>query len=142
MPHGRSDDFLDEAFRGRVEHLDLQGLFGSKVSEEPALGESEIGGESPDRQPFEPNPAGERDSSFENRRPGLFSLSHAVIRARTFVFCQDQCVDAISKLLDLAGKWKGTYRLIVVPTEPVRVSESSASIAPIANRWFARIDYA
>lgn len=47
----------------------------------------------------------------------------------------------IADLLSLAGKWTGTYRLIVERTEPARVSPSTASVAPVAGARFARLDY-
>ena len=50
-------------------------------------------------------------------------------------------MSAIADLLSLAGKWTGTYRLIVEPTEPARVSPSTASVAPIAEARFVRLDY-
>ena len=48
---------------------------------------------------------------------------------------------ALPRLLDLAGRWQGTYRLIVEPTEPERLSASAMSVTPVANARFARLDY-
>lgn len=50
-------------------------------------------------------------------------------------------MSVLDELLSLAGKWNGTYRLIVVPTDPARVSPSTASVSPVAGRRFARLDY-
>ncbi|MDQ5870588.1 MAG: DUF1579 domain-containing protein [Acidobacteriota bacterium] len=47
----------------------------------------------------------------------------------------------LEDLLALAGKWSGTYRLIVDPADPVRVSPSTLLVAPIAGARFARFDY-
>jgi hypothetical protein len=51
-------------------------------------------------------------------------------------------MDAISRLIDLTGRWKGTYRLTVDPNDPPRGSESTAIVAPISGGRFARLDYA
>jgi hypothetical protein len=50
-------------------------------------------------------------------------------------------MSAIADLLSLAGQWAGTYRLIVDPAEPARVSSSTASVAPVAGARFVRLDY-
>jgi hypothetical protein len=50
-------------------------------------------------------------------------------------------MDLLADLLSLAGKWNGTYRLIVEPTDPARVSPSTASVSPVAGARFARLDY-
>lgn len=45
------------------------------------------------------------------------------------------------RLLDLAGDWVGTNRLWLTPDDPVRVSETRASIVRAAGRGFALIRY-
>jgi Protein of unknown function (DUF1579) len=40
----------------------------------------------------------------------------------------------------LTGRWQGSYRLIVEPSGPVRVSESSATFTPVEG-GLTRIDY-
>jgi len=50
-------------------------------------------------------------------------------------------MSVLAELLSLAGRWKGTYRLIVEPTDPARVSPSTASVVPVAGARFARLDY-
>lgn len=47
----------------------------------------------------------------------------------------------LADLLSLSGKWNGTYRLIVEPTAPPRVSPSTVSVAPVAGSRFVRLDY-
>jgi len=47
----------------------------------------------------------------------------------------------LTRLLDLTGRWQGTYCLIVEPTEPERTSASTMSVTPVANARFARLDY-
>jgi hypothetical protein len=47
----------------------------------------------------------------------------------------------LSEILSLAGRWTGTYRLILDPTTPVRVSSTAAALAPVAGGRFARLDY-
>ena len=41
----------------------------------------------------------------------------------------------------LAGRWNGTYRLIVNPEEPPRDSKSSAVVTQVAAGGFVRMDY-
>ena len=41
----------------------------------------------------------------------------------------------------LAGRWNGTYRLIVNPAEPPRESKTSAVVTPVAAGGFVRMDY-
>ncbi len=48
---------------------------------------------------------------------------------------------APSWLLSLAGRWNGSYRLIVMPTDPPRDSKTAAVVTSVAGGAFARIDY-
>src|SRR5688572_18011781 len=41
----------------------------------------------------------------------------------------------------LAGRWKGTYRLWVMPGEPPNVSQTTASLSSAAGGNFTRLDY-
>jgi hypothetical protein len=50
-------------------------------------------------------------------------------------------MSCVADLLSLAGKWVGTYRLTVEPTERTRVSRSKASVVPVAGARFLRLDY-
>jgi hypothetical protein len=50
-------------------------------------------------------------------------------------------MEAFSRLIGLTGRWRGTYRLTVEPSEPARESTSTAIVAPVAGGRFARIDY-
>ena len=46
---------------------------------------------------------------------------------------------ALARISRLTGRWTGSYRLIVNPSEPVRVSETTATVVPDAGGQ--RIDY-
>lgn len=50
-------------------------------------------------------------------------------------------MNELSEILTLAGKWTGTYRLILDPNTPERVSTTSATLASVAGGRFARLDY-
>ena len=41
----------------------------------------------------------------------------------------------------LAGRWNGTYRLVVDPAEPARNSKTSAVVTQVAAGGFVRMDY-
>jgi hypothetical protein len=45
------------------------------------------------------------------------------------------------EILSLAGRWSGTYRLILDPNTLVRVLTTVATLAPVAGGRFARLDY-
>ena len=137
----RPDHLVDEPFGGGVEDLDLEGLLGAEVREEPALGEPELGREPADRQALEADLGREPDGAIEDDRTRLLPFSHGQIRARTFVLCQDPFMNELSEILSLAGRWTGTYRLILDPSTPVRVSPTSATLSPVAGGRFARLDY-
>jgi hypothetical protein len=44
-------------------------------------------------------------------------------------------------LPSLGGRWNGTYRLWVEPSQPVRESQSTAMLSPVAGGNFTRLDY-
>ena len=48
---------------------------------------------------------------------------------------------ALVGLSGLIGNWQGTYHLWLSPEDPVRKSESSAEIKPIAQHQFTEIRY-
>lgn len=50
-------------------------------------------------------------------------------------------MNVIADLLSLAGEWTGTYRLILDPSTPVRMSSTAATLSPVAGGRFARLDY-
>jgi Protein of unknown function (DUF1579) len=43
--------------------------------------------------------------------------------------------------LNLGGRWTGNYRLWVDPSGPVRESQSTATLSPVAGGNFTRLDY-
>jgi hypothetical protein len=47
----------------------------------------------------------------------------------------------LARFRRLTGRWQGSYRLIVDPSAPARVSETSAVIAPVTGGGSTRIDY-
>jgi hypothetical protein len=47
----------------------------------------------------------------------------------------------LSEILSRAGRWTGTYRLILDPNTPERVSSTAATLSPVAGGRFARLDY-
>ena len=71
-----SDHRGHEALRGTVEHLDLQRFLRAEVREETTLRELEIVSEPPDRQAFEPHPAGEIDRVVHDGVTGFLAFSH------------------------------------------------------------------
>lgn len=81
----RLDDEVDEASGSRLEHLDLEGLLGSEVREQTALGEMEFAGEPANGEIAQPDLASEGHRVIENRQPGRLALAHAVSLIRTFV---------------------------------------------------------
>ena len=48
---------------------------------------------------------------------------------------------ALARISRLTGRWMGSYRLIVNPSEPIRVSESTARVMPDPGGQSTRIDY-
>jgi hypothetical protein len=48
---------------------------------------------------------------------------------------------AFERLLACAGQWRGPNRVQTAPQEPVQNSESTASITPLLQNRFVRIDY-
>lgn len=50
-------------------------------------------------------------------------------------------MNELSGILSLAGQWTGTYRLILDPSTPVRVSSTAATLSSVAGGRFARLDY-
>ena len=44
-------------------------------------------------------------------------------------------------LPDLGGRWTGRYRLWTDPSQPVKESESTATLSPVAGGNFTRLDY-
>jgi len=50
-------------------------------------------------------------------------------------------MNELTGILSLAGRWTGTYRLILDPSTPPRVSSTAATLSPVAGGRFARLDY-
>lgn len=50
-------------------------------------------------------------------------------------------MNELSEILSLAGRWKGTYRLILGPNTAERLSSTVATLSPVAGGRFARLDY-
>src|SRR5215207_819287 len=97
---GGADHQVDEAGAGVVQQLELERLLGLEVGEQPALGELGRGGQRPDGQPAQPDPAGHPGRLVEHDLPGLRSLGHGVIKARTFVYIKREA----------AGSWASRPR--------------------------------
>lgn len=46
-----------------------------------------------------------------------------------------------NELRDLVGRWQGTNRLWLAPSEPVRISESNAEVTIVSQGQFAELGY-
>ena len=81
----RLDDDLHEPLRRVLEDGDLQALLRAEVREEAALGELELLGQLPDREPLEARLARDCGGPIQDRLPGDVALAHADNLERSFV---------------------------------------------------------
>ena len=80
-----SHDDLDEPVAGRFEDLELQLLFGAKVSEQPAFAHPRRASESPNRELIQTHRAHQLEGLVHDGLFGCFAFAHTAKIARPFV---------------------------------------------------------